>query len=65
MGAHVAASQHTYDVALIQLDCSVTFSRYLAPVALPKADDSLQNSDGTTVYVAGWGDTTGADSTAQ
>ena len=49
-----------FDAALIELDCSVQYSTNVRPVALPKASDSLQNSDGTIVYIAGWGRTRGA-----
>jgi trypsin len=48
----------SHDVALLQLDCSVSFNQNISPILLPRSSDSLREG-GTNVYVAGWGLTQG------
>ncbi|CAN0478252.1 unnamed protein product [Rangifer tarandus platyrhynchus] len=44
---------HENDIALVQLDREVTYTRYIHRVCLPEANQAI--SPGSTAYVTGWG----------
>ncbi|KAB0342364.1 hypothetical protein FD754_019290, partial [Muntiacus muntjak] len=44
---------HENDIALVQLDREVTYTRYIHRVCLPEANQVI--SPGSTAYVTGWG----------
>ncbi|XP_067883037.1 serine protease 33-like [Heterodontus francisci] len=47
--------QHNYDIALLQLMQTITYSDYIKPVSLPTS--TFQVPCGAKVWVTGWGDT--------
>jgi len=43
------------DVALVELDCTVQYTRTISAIALPTATDGIRDSDDTRVHIAGFG----------
>lgn len=49
---------HEHDIALIQLERSVTFTQWIRPICLPTIDSlKNQNYNNVLMDVAGWGQT--------
>lgn len=44
-----------YDVALLKLKTAVTYTDYIQPACLPKADDNIEDFDNRSGMIVGWG----------
>ena len=49
----------TFDVALVELDCTVRMSDAIRTIALPQSGDNLRSDGGVNVFVSGFGVMTG------